>query len=238
MSMSAPTPHPSVSLSPTPLPSLTATAAPVDLGLIDWGSVADWVTGVAAILALIGAAFTVYFAAGALRTSQDANKITLAAYERDVEVRREAQARFVYSTTEVLAEVRPSAAFAVSGEVAIPGGLAHSDGRSGWIGDADGLIVRVTIHNGSDELIGPYSIGIYDYQTGASPEGDIRSGRRDPILPSGSESTALGAPTAHGRGHLLRGDIIFRDSSGTVWRRRGAEPIEEYIDTPPWQSTF
>ena len=103
------------------------------------------------------------------------------------------------------------------------------------MGGAEGLAVKITLHNGSEELIGPFSIGVYDYETGETAGGKMRIARRDPILPGQTYSTSFGVPTSHARGHLLRGDIIFRDSSGTVWRRRGAEPIEEHASDLPWQ---
>lgn len=240
-----PTPDPSPTVTPTaeptptpaPSPDPIVTPLPVDIVTFDWGSVAEWVAAVAALLAVAGAAVSLIFSALAVRASQRANNITLAAYEADVKQRREAQARFVYSTTLVLGQIAPGQPVYTDGDVAFPGGLAHFDldKPGGWIGEAEGLTVKITLHNGSDELIGPFSLGVYDYESGVTAGGNMRMARRDPLLPGETYSTSFGIATGHARGHLLRGDIIFRDSSGTVWRRRGAEPIEESTDVPPWE---
>lgn len=231
-----PTTSPTADPSPTPTPDPSVTPLPVDIVTFDWGSVAEWVAAVAALLAVVGAAISLIFSALAVRASRKANNITLAAYEADVKQRREAQARFVYSTTLVLGQIAPGQPVYTDGDVAFPGGLAHFDMTGkGWIGDAEGLTVKITLHNASDELIGPFSIGVYDHEAGVTAGGDMRMARRDPLLPGETYSTLFGIATGHARGHLLRGDIIFRDSSGTVWRRRGAEPIEEYTDVPPWE---
>jgi hypothetical protein len=229
-----PTPSPTVESTPAPSPDPVVTPLPVDIVTFDWGSVAEWVAAVAALLAVAGAAVSLIFSALAVRASQRANNITLAAYEADVKQRSEAQARFVYSTTLVLGQIAPGQPVYTDGDVAFPGGLAHADSSGGWIGGAEGLTVKITLHNGSDELIGPFSIGVYDYESGKTAGGNMRMARRDPILPGETYSTSFGVATRHSRGHLLRGDIIFRDSSGTAWRRRGAEPIEEYTDDMPW----
>jgi hypothetical protein len=219
---------------PTPSPDPTVTPLPVDIVTFDWGSVAEWVGAGAALLAVAGAAVSLIFSALAVRASQRANNITLAAYQADVQQRRVAQARFVYSTTVVLGQISPGEPVYTDGDVSFPGDLAQSDGRSGWVGGGIGLTVKITLHNGSDELIGPFSIGVYDYESGVTAGGNMRVARRDPLLPGETYSTSFGVETGHARGHLLRGDIIFRDSSGTAWRRRGAEPVEEYTGDMPW----
>lgn len=208
---------------------------PDHMAAVGLGTWPEWITAVLALLALIGAALSVYFAHRAVHTSREANNITLAAYQADVRQRREGQARFVYSTTIVLGQIAPGQPVYTDGEITFGEGLAHFDNSGGgWTGDAEGLAVKITLHNGSDELIGPFSIGVYDYETGVTAGGNMRMARRDPLLPGETYSKSFGVSTGHARGHLLRGDIVFRDSSGTVWRRRGAEPIEEHADTPPW----
>ena len=219
---------------PTVTVTVTSTPSPADMAALDLGSWPEWLAAVVAFLALVGAAFGVYFAYRAVVASREANQLTRDAFAADVQVRREAQARLIYSTTLVLGQIAPGDPVYTDGDVAFPGGLARSDGRSGWVGQAIGLTVKITLHNGSDELIGPFSIGVYDYEGDEVPGGNMRTARRDPLLPSETSSMSFGVETAHKRGNLLRGDIIFRDSSGQVWRRRGAEPIEEYDGDPPW----
>lgn len=219
---------------PAPTVTVTPTPAPADVAALDLGSWPEWIAAVAALLALAGAALSVYFAYRAVVASREANKLTRDAFAADVQVRREAQARFVYSTTLVLGQITPGEPVYTDGDVSFPGGLARSDGRTGWVGEGTGLTVKITLHNGSAELIGPFSIGVYDYESGETANGNMRMSRRDPLLPGETYSTSFGVPTGHARGHLLRGDIIFRDSSGTIWRRRGAEPIEEHKGDQPW----
>lgn len=205
---------------------------------LDWGSVPEWVAAVAAVLAVVFAAISVFLTTRAVRSSREANQVALAAYKADMKQRREAQARFVSSTAVILGQITPGQPVYTDGDVVFPGGIAEHDHNGNWIGRANGLVVKITLHNGSDELIGPFSIGVYDYELDETTANSTRVSSRDPLLPGESYSTSIGVATEHGRGHLLRGDIVFRDSSGEVWRRRGAEPIEELEDQPPWTVSF
>ena len=207
---------------------------------IDWGSVPEWVEALATVgaffAAAIALAFTVRavrYAAESNRHSADANAITAAAYEADVRQRREAQARFVYTTIRVMNEVRPGIRFGSLANTIIDPEVAKPTGAGDWIGLKVGLVVEVALHNESDELIAPFAVKLLDTATGD----DIRNYTfivRDPLLPKDTRLQYFGVVLPLGEGYRLRGDVIFKDSSGTVWRRRGSEPIELYADALPW----
>ena len=74
-----PTPTLDVTTAPTVAPTLTPTA----IAELDWGSVPESLTAAVALLALVGAGLSVYFAHRAVLASREANKITQDAHLAD-----------------------------------------------------------------------------------------------------------------------------------------------------------
>ena len=208
---------------------------------LDWGSVAEWVTAVAALLALLGATLSIVFAARAVRTSREANDITLAAYRSDLKERREAQARFVYALNEIPQLHHPGEVMrwsdqikmtAANGNVFVPGSLRSADGGlTEATVAAEIRSTTVTVHNRSDEIVADWMVSLYDRATGKAVGGVWVGENTLPLLPGESQTVRIDLlfdPSHHP--HV--GPVVeFRDSSGRLWRRRGSEPIELIQDT-------
>jgi hypothetical protein len=95
-------------------------------------------------------------------------------------------------------------------------------------------LFRITVHNDSRELIGPYSIRLIDMETGLNVSNNIAVTPEGALFPGGTMSWDFAAKVPHHYGVRIRGDIVFRDSSGNNWRRRNVEPIELFTERPPW----
>lgn len=236
-----PTPTPTVEPMPVPTVTVTATPTPEDVTALDLGSWPEWITAVVAFLALIGAALSVYFAHRAVRTSREANNITLAAYQDDVKERREAQARFVYALNEIPQLHHPGEVMqwpdtikmtAANGPVFVPGSLRSiGGGITEATVAAEIRSTTVTVYNRSDEIVAGWMVSLYDRANG-QPVGGVGVGENAlPLLPGDSQTVRIDLlfdPSHHP--HV--GPVVeFRDSSGRFWRRRGSEPIELIRDT-------
>lgn len=198
----------------------------------DWGSIPEWVAAAVALAALFGAFWSLRYTAKSARTSAEANKITAAAYERDVQDRDEAQARLVHTTMPVplflgqgsIYEAPPGVA-AASHDTPVE---LQSDSQVRVL--VDSIALQATVHNRSAEIIGPIALSAISIETGEALTG--RSiGTDDPILPGDSMTFEILVP--HHDGYLRRGvRLEYRDSGGRWWARNGYEPIERIPDRP------
>lgn len=194
------------------------------------GSLAEWVAAGIALLALIGAAVSLSFSARAARLSADANNLTAAAYRDDVKVRTEAQARRIWSTLDGVYFVRadenvypPENFRAFGGEVGIKEQLI--DGVvMGWEAAADQTQIQLTVHNQSEEVVGPVRAYVCDRQTLALIDRTV-VGSDDPLLPGQTARMCVVHRAGEHRGFWPV--IEFRDAAGVWWRRRHYEPIEQ-----------
>lgn len=208
-------------------------------GVPDWGSVAEWVAALAAILAFVAAVIAIFYSAKAARLSTDANRITAAAYDHDVKERNEAQARFVYALTDPIRtlEVGENILYGESQRLAYaePGAMdtiretAHGVTRMSAIARVH--FANVNVHNRSAEIVGPISLRLYDLATGLL-YADAEFWSDAPILPEQREDFAIAVQARTDEPPQLRTQLVFRDSSGRWWQRRDYEPIESLAVDP------
>lgn len=192
--------------------------------IIPIGSWAELATAAIALVALIGALFALRYTATTARTSAAANEITAATYARDTKERREAQARFVYTSTV-------ATPMTIGEHYALAGGFRRSVVEAGVLGSDFGTLliapafrVQIEVINESRELVGPIVLGAYNRKTGEDYGAVVLSSDR-PILPGKAahyEIVVRARPGEHDPGAVLS----FRDSSGQWWTRRGYDPID------------
>jgi hypothetical protein len=187
--------------------------------VIIWGSWPDWVTATFTSLAFVVAAVS---------------------YARSVKVRREAQARLVYSKLiavshhgpNALLELLPnSALMGVSGggtELVLP---AAPDQKTMERTLVPATQLTAVIHNGSSELIGPAKLQVVN--VGDNTLYDNFAAVVDAIDPDSEFVVVFTFPNPHFPGEPALGTtVIFRDASGSWWRRHRSEPIESAHDDP------
>lgn len=215
--------------SPTPVPVL------ID-GPITAGSLPEWVAAGIALFALIGAAVSLYFSARAARLSAEANKLTAAAYRDDVKVRSEAQARRIWSTLDGVFFAShgdgvhsPDGFRVVGGEVGIEEEIVEGT-TMGWKASADQTQVHLTVHNRSDEVVGPVRAYTCDRRTLALIERTVIESD-DPLLPG--ETARFCVVYRREEPRAFWPVIEFRDAAGVWWRRRHYEPIEQLGTSDP-----
>lgn len=169
--------------------------------------------------------------------------VATSTYLRNGRIKREEQARLVYSkhTHVDLYEVGQTFSLkspaADSGQV-IEGAadvVMNPDSTSAerWLGLAlQPLIqVRVVIHNGSKELIGPARLQVLNAGNGLIWE-DF-SIKVDAVGPETDYVVdAVWINSFHPGMPSLATTVIFRDASGQWWRRHRSEPIERVHDDP------
>jgi hypothetical protein len=183
------------------------------------GSWPDWIAAIGTTLAFLVAAVS---------------------YARSVEVRREAQARLVYSkiTHQVMHE--PLADFEVlpnGAQMGITGdgvgfvSPAATGGKPRNLAVAPVIQVTAVIHNGSKELIGPAKLQIVN-----GGNNSMYDGFSAVIATVEPESDYIvdfaWRNTQHPGIPGLGATVIFRDASGQWWRRHLSEPIERVHDDP------
>lgn len=190
--------------------------------MITLGSWPDWIAAAFTSLAFVVAAFS---------------------YARDVRVRREAQARLVYSKIQHIEYREAGEQFDL-----LPHGAQAGNGTNGVVivrtTPAPGTspssallalvpVIEVTavIHNGSDELIGPAKIQMVN--VGRKQIYDTFSIQAGMIEPKSDHIVSFVWPNADHPGQPALGTtVIFRDASGAWWRRHLSEPIEAVHDDP------
>jgi hypothetical protein len=183
------------------------------------GSWPDWIAAIGTTLAFLVAAVS---------------------YARSVEVRREAQARMVYSKITHHAEYEPLATFEILPNGARIGGGGEgvgivspsvTGGEPRYLAVAPVIQVSVTVHNGSKELIGPVKLQIVD--TGLKTTYDTFCSNFALVEPESDYVVSFTFRNIHHPGSPSLGStVLFRDASGQWWRRHLAEPIERVHDDP------
>ncbi|MFS0794581.1 hypothetical protein [Microbacterium sp. 1P10AE] len=188
------------------------------------------------MLALIGAAVSLYFSARAARLSAEANNLTASAYRDDVKVRTEAQARRVWSTldgvytiTKGLDVYPPDNFRAFGGEVGIEPNVMEGV-NWGWKATADQTQIQLTVHNQSDEVVGPIRAYVCDRQTLTLIDRTV-IGFDEPLLPGQTAKMCVVHRLEEHRGFWPV--IEYRDAAGVWWRRRHYEPIEQLGTNDP-----
>lgn len=180
------------------------------------GSWPDWIAGIGTSLAFVLAAL---------------------AYARDVKVRRGAQARLVYcKVTHVEAHV-PGERFPMLARGAQIGYgdarvqiLRGGPGESEYLAAEPLMLLTVTVHNGSDELIGPARVMPIDTGHDKAWGFSVPLGVIDP---RGDGVVELTCSNPHYPGEPgVSAVVIFRDSVGQWWSRKGSEPVERVHEDP------
>ncbi|MCX2950877.1 hypothetical protein [Lentzea sp. NEAU-D7] len=186
-----------------------------------WELVRNWLGTIGTISALLIAAFT---------------------YRRNIKIKREEQARLVYSKiTHVeyhevgaLVDVLPNGArignrlFHVA---MVPHPYPDEGKRIAWQATAPLLQATAVIHNGSKELIGPARIQLVNRgRKNTWDDFSIDVGVIDPE--SEYVVNFIWINEDHPGEPSLGTTVIFRDASGEWWRRHLAEPIEHVHNDP------
>lgn len=207
---------------------------------IAWGSVAEWIAALASLGALAGVAFTVWYAGRAARLAAEANGITSAAYERDVAERAIAQARLIYALTDPIRMVNPGEAVtSAKGQRAgaDEGVFDRRSMRSGPSGhftqtaQVRGYVAVIHVTNGSDEIIGPIALRLFDKRDGRD-FGNIELVDDDPIFPRTVATFSIAVREGGSMAPLLRARLTFRDSNGRWWSRSDYDPVQPLADVP------
>ena len=186
-----------------------------------WESLRSWLATVGGLVALLIAANT---------------------YRRNVRIKREEQARLVYSKITHVAHHDPGATFPL-----LPNGARNGNGSPGVqivtnpdpdaehkaLGVALAPLNQATaiIHNGSKELIGPARVQMVNGGSGKVwDEFSISVAEVDPDSDYIVDFTWINE--FHPGLPPLATTVIFRDASGQWWRRHRSEPIERVHDDP------
>ncbi len=163
-------------------------------------------------------------------------------YRRNGKIKREEQARLVYSKFTHVEHHMPGTTFPL-----LPNGASIGNGSPGMqivtnpdpdaeqkaLGFAVAPLIQTTviIHNGSKELIGPARVQMVNGGTGRTwDEFSISVGAIDPESDYVVDFTWINE--VHPGQPSLATTVIFRDASGQWWRRHRAEPIEQVHDDP------
>ncbi len=191
--------------------------APTSDALITLGSWPDWLAALGTSLAFIIAAI---------------------AYLRSAKDSRERQARLVYASFanvsahnagETLPLLQGGAQIGTGDGFVIVPGEPGTEAKMVTLSPIMRAIVRV--HNGSDEIMGPVKIQLWDighgraYDRVTMPTGAIEPGKDYVVDMSVVNSHWPGQPA-------LGMVIVFRDSSNRWWKRHGFEPIERVHEDP------
>lgn len=155
-------------------------------------------------------------------------------YRRNGKIKREEQARLVYSRFTHVAHHEQGTSFELNANGAQIGILTPSvktvantgaDGTAHHEGFALAPLIQTTvvIHNGSKELIGPARVQMVNSER-TWEEFSITAPSVEPETDYVVEF--IWANEVHPAQAPLGTTVIFRDASGQWWRRYGAEPIE------------
>lgn len=166
--------------------------------------------------------------------------VAAVSYYRSVEVRREEQARLVYSKITHHVEHDPLAEFEMlpNGAQVGAGGEgvgivtpAVTGGAARHLAFAPVIQLTAVIHNGSKELIGPVKLQVVD--TGLGTTYDTFSAIYGSVEPESELIVDFILCNVHHPGSPGLGTtVLFRDASGQWWRRHLAEPIERVHNDP------
>ena len=191
------------------------------LGLLtpaQWDSWRNWLATIGGLIALSIATLT---------------------YRRNVRLKREEQARLIYSkTTDV--ELRnpgdrfpilPNGAQVGTGSPGVKINTLAALGGKGWRSESEALTsllqATVVVHNGSKELIGPIRVEML--VSGKPITSSIGVAEIEPETDFVLDFLWVSPPN---RVPSLESTILFRDSSAQWWRRQRSQPIERVHNDP------
>lgn len=181
-----------------------------------WDALRNWLATIGGIIALLIAANT---------------------YRRNVRIRREEQARLVYSRVDEVTFHEAGADFPMSDKAGVGSGSGvaisptSTPGHGRWLAGSPAIQVIAVVHNGSKELIGPVKVQMVNGGNGSIWDTfSIQLGAVEPESDKYFEFTWLN--DFHPGQPSLETTVLFRDASGQWWRRHLAEPIERVHDDP------
>lgn len=186
-----------------------------------WDALRNWVTTAGALIALLIAANT---------------------YRRNVKIKREEQARLIYSKFVHVAHRNPGDEFTVllnnarmSNESIGYQLLSKTNPATGqWdlaIATAPLIQTTVVIHNGGKEFVGPLRVQMVN--GGNMRAWDKFSNYVSEVEPESDYVVEfIWVNEFHPRQPALATTLIFRDASGQWWRRLRSEPIERVHNDP------
>jgi hypothetical protein len=163
-------------------------------------------------------------------------------YRGNVRIKREEQARLVYSKIThreyhdcgAKFPLKPNDARFTNGSLGVQIRVNRDPlAEHKELGIAIQPLIQVTavIHNGSKELIGPARVQIVDVGKGkVMDEFSMRAHAVDPESDWIVDFTWINE--IHPNQPSLETTLIFRDASGRWWRRHRSEPIERVHDDP------
>ena len=176
------------------------------LGLLtpaQWDAWRNWLATIGALVALLIATNT---------------------YRRNVRIKREEQARLVYSKPGGIKVLGP-------GETEEPLGSRGSVAMNHSNRTPNRVPYWATVHNGSKELVGPVRIEVK--HIGADPlYGEIWA--TTPTIEPESDYTVGFVFDNHHVPYMpmFGTSVLFRDASGQWWRRHDSQPIERVHNDP------
>lgn len=163
--------------------------------------------------------------------------VAAVSYLRDVGLKKEAQARLVYSKLvdlsfheagEPLAALQPGVTMGI---LAVQATRTYAGGTACIVPSTPVVRVTASIRNRSDELIGPAKLQIVN--TGRKVIFESFAGSVGSVDPQSDMLIDFVFPnTEHPNQPSIGTTVIFRDASGAWWRRHLAEPIESVHDDP------
>ncbi|MGV1034585.1 MAG: hypothetical protein ACOYBP_05110 [Microbacteriaceae bacterium] len=163
-------------------------------------------------------------------------------YRRSVKIKREEQARLVYSKVTHITHHDIGEPFdllangsrtgnAISGFTVIPNPDSNSPHKVLGLPYEPLVQATVVVRNGSKELIGPARVQMVNGGTGTTwDEFSISVAAIDPE--SDYVVNFTWPNEVHPGQYSLSTTVIFRDASGQWWRRHRAEPIEQVHSDP------
>lgn len=164
--------------------------------------------------------------------------VAAGSYSVSVKVRREAQARLVYSKMTDVSFHAAGEQFPILQHGARMGNgssairiVQDEHGNNVYLAVAPVMRATVVVHNGSKELIGSARVQIVDVGLGVVR--DDFSISIDAIDPESDHTVEFTWLNDHHPGFPSVGTtVIFRDASGQWWRRHRSEPIERVHADP------
>lgn len=161
------------------------------------------------------------------------------AYRQSVRLRKESQARLVYSKITHNLEVAPGG---VLDPLPNDARIGNASNAVAYIPDASGkttpiaampaIQVTVKVHNGSTELISPIKVQIVDLGLRRVID-DTCIVTGGPVEPGSDYVVAFTLENVHYPGSpSLGAKLLFRDASGRWWSRYLLEPVEEVHADP------
>ena len=190
------------------------------------GTVEDFVSGISA------GSWPDWLAAGGTSL---ALVIAALSYRRSVQIRHEAQARLVYSYVTDHLEAQPGDRVPMkSGAISEGVGVILPAGPTGDAflqAQVPLLVQTVVVHNGSQELIGPVKVQLTDIGRGVVFEDCAYI--VDSVKPNTEARWTFYLQNQSHPGSPSTGStIVFRDASGSWWRRNRSEPVHHVHEDP------